>query len=197
MVTVAHLGRSIRGASAILNRRPDALDLFEVSEAAFWRSFAAIGLTAPVYVVELALIRHRCGLPGADLFDRPGLALLVAVGHLLGFLALPAAMIGSTRNSPLAGRSASFVIVTNWLAVLGAFALALPSGLLLMGLETPALTAFFTATFAALLAFAQWHAARVTLGTGATVAAAVSLFGYALSGLSGALVQALAPAFAG
>lgn len=188
MVTADEFSRSFRGAAAMLNRRPDALSEFEISLAAFWRSFAAITLTIPAYVVDLALARQRRGF-GGPLFDDAGLALIVGIGHVVGFLALPVAMIVVARRFGLGDRYVPFVIVTNWLAAFASYGLAVPWALLLLGLETPALSTLFALAFATVAFAANWHAARVTLGIGAAFAGLVTALGYALSLGSDALVD--------
>jgi hypothetical protein len=85
-----------------------------------------------------------------------------------------------------------FVIVTNWLQVFASLALAVPGALLVLGWETPALTALFTLAFTTIVLHVQWFATRVTLQVGALAAALVTALGLALSVGSTALVQALA-----
>lgn len=193
MVSADEFSRSFRGISAFLNWRADGLRLFEISLPAFGRSFAAVGLTLPAYVVELALVRRDLGLPpGGGLFADPGVAFQVASAHLLAFLALPVAMIFVARRLGLGDRYVPFVIVTNWLQVFASYALALPGALLILGWETPALTFLFTIAFMAVVLHVQWFATRVTLGVGAVLAALVTALGLALSIGTTALVQALA-----
>ena len=192
MVSADEFSRSFRGISAFLNRRADGLRLFEISMAAFVRSFAAIALTLPAYVVELALVRRDLGLaPSGGLFEDPGLALQVACGHVLAFLALPVAMIFVARRLGLGHRYVPFVIVTNWLQVFASYALAVPGALLLLGWETPALTLLFTMAFTAIVLQVQWFATRVTLEVGAVLAALVTALGLVLSIASATVVQAL------
>jgi len=192
-VTADEFTRSLRGVAAFLNRRPDALRDFEISVAGFWRSFAAIGFTAPAYVVALALVRRQLGLDvaGSELFDDAGLMLTVAFGHVAGFVALPLVMILIARQLDLGARYVPFVIVSNWLQVFGSFALAVPGALLLAGWETPSLTMLFTTGFAAVLLHVQWFVTRVTLSVGGVLAACITALGLALSLLSGVLVHAL------
>ena len=61
-----------------------------MSERGFWRSFAAIWLTLPAYIVSLAFERLRLGLlqPDRSLLDNVWVDLVVALGHVAGFVAL-------------------------------------------------------------------------------------------------------------
>src|SRR5215217_4392192 len=94
IVTADEVGRSLKGAVDLLNRRVEGLNAFNMSEQGFRRSFAAIWLTLPAYVVSLAFERLRLGLaPDGNLLDHAGLDLLVAAGHVASFVALPLAMV--------------------------------------------------------------------------------------------------------
>lgn len=188
MVSADDIGRSLRGASGLVSGRAEALAQFDLSPAGFARSFAAISLTLPAYIVSLALHRRAAGLDVARgaLFDDAWLALLVAAGHVACFLALPLAMLFILGGGAIASRFVPWAIVTNWTAALGSYAVALPGALFLMGLETTALTMLFTAAFALIVLQAQWFATRITLGVERGTALAIVGLGLLLElGLSG------------
>lgn len=182
MVTAEEFGRSLRGAAAIMNRRADGLAAFDFSLAGFARSFGAILLTLPAFVVCLALERAQLGRPlaGAALFADPGLSLLAGAGYAASFCVLPLAMLVVLRGGPLAARYVPFVVVWNWISVFGNLALALPSALYLTGLQTEALAGLFSFAFALIVVEAQWFAAKVTLGIGNLTALAVAGLGLLL-----------------
>lgn len=173
MVSADEVSRSLRGAAAFLTRRPEGMQDFGVGERAFWRSFAAITLTAPAYVVALELARHRLGLAGSPLFGDAGLAVAVLAAHLASLLALPLAAIAAGRALGIGSRIVPFVIVTNWVQALGSYGLALPGALLLAGWETPGLATLFAAAFSIVVLHQQWFATRVTLAVGPGGAAAL------------------------
>lgn len=191
MVTADELKRCLRGAAAFLNRRPDALAQFEISARAFWRSFLAVGLTIPAYVVELGLERRHLGLAPAGIFDDLGVSALVAAGHVLAFVALPAAMAVVAYRTVLASRFVPFVIVWNWLTVFASLALAVPGALMLIGFLTPGVAVLLAVAFGVIVCFVQWHATRVTLCVDRVFAAAVTALGLALTLSIGDLVQVL------
>lgn len=181
MISADECGRSLRGTAALLSRRAEGLAAFDLSEAGFWRSFGAILLTLPAYVVELALERHQLGLPtGSLLFSDAGLALRVGLEHVASFVAMPLAMIVVARRAGWSDRYVPFVVVTNWIGVFGSFVFALPGLLYLLGLETAALTGLFTMAVAAVLLQLNWFATKVTLQTNGFVAAALTAFAFAL-----------------
>lgn len=194
MVSADEFGRSLRGASAIVGRRPDALAIFDLTDRGFHRSFAAISLTLPAYVVSLAMERHALGLDIAHavLFDDLRLALLVALGHVVAFLALPLATAIVVRGTPFAAGFAPFVTVTNWISVFGSLALALPTALYLTGFAPGPMAALVTVAFTIILLQSQWFATRVTLGVGGAAAAAVTGLGLLLDLAVGGIVRGLA-----
>ncbi len=182
MVTVEEVGRSLRGAAALISRRPDALAAFDITDRGFTRSFAAFVVTIPAFVVAVALERRGLGLDveGLAVFDHLPLLALVGVAHLASLAALQLAMAYVLRGGALAMRYVPFAIATNWIAIFGSLALALPAALFLMGLEPRGLVPLITIAFGAILLEAQWFAAKVTLGVGSRMAAAVVLLGLSL-----------------
>jgi hypothetical protein len=182
MVTVEEVGRSLRGAAALISRRPDALAAFDITGRGFTRSFAAFVFTIPAFVVAVALERRGLGLDveGLAVFDHLPLLALVGVAHLGSLAALQLAMAYVLRGGALAMRYVPFAIATNWIAIFGNLALALPAALFLMGLEPRGLVPLITIAFGAILLEAQWFATKVTLGVGSRMAAAVVLLGLSL-----------------
>jgi hypothetical protein len=193
IVTADEVHRSFRGALELLQNRVEGLSAFDMSERGFWHSFAAILLTIPAYVVSLALERVRLGfsLPGVSLFDNIWFDLVVAMGHLAGFVALPVAMIWLTRALGVTARYVPFVVVTNWISVAGILIMSLPSLLFLIGWAPAALAGLFTITFFILVFRAQWFATKVTLGVPNILAFAVISLGLLLNVFIGAFVRSL------
>jgi hypothetical protein len=193
MVTVEEVGRSLRGAAALISRRPDALTAFDLSLHGLAGSVAAFAFTIPAFVVTLALERRALGLSveGWAVFDHPGLILGVGVGHFLSLAALQLGLGYALRGSPLASRYVPFAIATNWIAVFGSLAVSLPSALFLMGLEPRALVALLTLAFGAIVLEAQWFATKVTLGVQSGVAALVVVLGLSLQVVIYGLLRAV------
>jgi hypothetical protein len=194
IVTADDVTRSLRGTAALLNRRSDGLRSFDFSEAGLWHSFGAIVLTLPAFVVTLALERRRLGLalPGRSLIDDNGLLALVALAHVAAFLALPVAMVWIVRRLELQRRYVPFVIVTNWISVVGLTVLSLPAILLMLGWATPGLSTLFAIAFGAVMVRLQWFATKVTLGVSNGVAAMIVALGLVLNLSIAAALQAFA-----
>jgi hypothetical protein len=191
IVTAEEVNRSLRGAVDLLNRRVEGLRAFDMSEAGFWRSFTAIWLTLPAYVVSLAFERRRLGLAGPGLLDHVGLDLVVALGHVASFVALPLAMIVVARRLGLTRAYAPFVIVTNWINVGGLLVLSLPATLMLLGLAPPSLASLFALAFAIVVLRVQWFAAKATLSVSGSLAAAIVGLGILLNAGIGAAMHAV------
>jgi hypothetical protein len=193
IVTADEVSRSLQGSLHLLHTRTEGLRSFDLSEAGFWRSFSVIGLALPAYVVSVALERQRLGILGPDhaLLGSLRLDALVALAYGAGFLALPIAMIGISRRLGLTERYVPFVIVTNWISVLGLLTLSFPGILLLIGWATPELSTFFTLAFAVLLVRTQWFATKATLGVSGGSAFAVVLLGLGLDAVVAGAMRAL------
>jgi len=193
IVTADEVNRSFKGTLALLHSQAEGLKSFDMSERGFWRSFSAIWLTLPAYVVSLAFERQRLGLlqPDRSLLDSAWIDLVVALGHLASFLALPLAMIWVARRFNLTRAYVPFVIVTNWVTALGLLVLSVPAMLLLIGWATPSLASFFTLAFAIIILRLQWFATKATLGLANLPALGIVLLGIVLNSCIGTITRTL------
>lgn len=181
MVTADDVSRSLRGAADLLNRRAEGLAAFDVTEAGFWRSFGAIWLTLPSFVVLLALERRHVGLgPETSLWFDSAAAVSLALAYLATFLALPVAMIAVCRRLGLGAAYAPFVVVMNWLSAITALVLAVPGLLVVLGWAPPALGTILVVAFGAILLHLQWFAVKATLGLPGSLALGIAGCGLAL-----------------
>lgn len=185
IVTADEVNRSFRGALDLLNSRVEGLKAFDMSERGFWRSFGAIWLTLPAYIVSVAFERLRLGLlaPNHPLLDSIQIDLLVALGQVASFVALPVAMIWVARRLRLTHRYVPFVIVTNWINVIAMLVMSVPIMLLLLGWAPPALASLFSLAFFVIVIRVQWFATKVTLGLDAWQAFGIVILGVLLNSL--------------
>jgi hypothetical protein len=190
--TADEVSRSIAGSLKLINRNPDGLSAFEVSIPAFWRSFAAILLTAPAFVVALAEDRGPAGLPtDAGLFSSPALILHEAALAVACWVAFPLAMIGIVRLLDLGHRYVGYVIAWNWSAVVAATILAVPRALHVIGWATPGLAMLFAAGFGIILLQYRWFMTKAALGVSGGLAAALVIVDVALNGAVASAVSRL------
>jgi hypothetical protein len=193
IVTADEVNRSFKGAVDLLNSRVEGLKAFDMSERGFWRSFTAIWLTLPAYIVSLAFERLRLGMlqPDRGLLDNVWVDLVVALGHLANFIALPVAMIFVARRFRLTERYAPFVIVTNWITVIGLLVLSVPAMLVLLGWAPPPLASMFSLAFAIIILRLQWFSTKATLSVGGLAAMGIVMLGLVLNSFIGMAVRGL------
>jgi hypothetical protein len=193
ILTAQEVNRSFRGALDLFNNRIEGLQAFDMSERGFWRSFGAIWLTLPAYIVTVAAERVRLGLSDADqgLLGSLGTDLVVALAYGLSFIALPVAMIWITRRLDLTDRFVPFVIVNNWVTAIGLLVLSLPALLQLIGWATPALASIFGLAFAVVFLRLQWIATKATLGLPGVPAFGIVALGVVLNMLIGVGMRGL------
>jgi hypothetical protein len=193
IVTADEVNRSFKGTLDLLHSRSEGLKAFDMSERGFWRSFTAIWLALPAYIVTIALERLRLGIlqPDHPLLGSLFIDMAVALGYGASFIALPLAMIGICRKLGLTKRYAPFVIVTNWISVIGLLTLSFPALLLLLGWATPGLATVFTLTFAVLVVRMQWFATKAALGVTGGLAFGIVLLGLGLNVAIAGAIQAL------
>jgi hypothetical protein len=115
----------------------------------------------------------------------------VAIAHVAGFVALPIAMIFIARRLNLQERYVPFVIVTNWVSVLGLMVLSLPAFLMLLGWATAPIASLFTIAFAVVIIRLHWFATTVTLGVSKSLAAAIVGLGLGLNFAIGSALHSL------
>lgn len=193
IVTADEVNRSFRGTLALLHSRAEGLKSFDMSERGFWRSFTALWLTLPAYIVSLAFERQRLGLLQADhsLLDSFWIDAVVALGHVASFVVLPLAMIWITRRFNLTKAYVPFVIVTNWITAIGLLVLSVPAMLLLIDWATPALASIFSLAFAVIIVRMQWFGTKATLGLSSFPALGIVLLGIVLNSCVGSITRAL------
>ncbi|GGH08842.1 hypothetical protein GCM10007036_04560 [Alsobacter metallidurans] len=192
-LTMDEVGRSLAGSVKLLNRDPEGLGAFEVSFEAFWRSFAAMLLVAPAFVVLLADARLQAGLPLEDgLFESPLLVTRQALLVTGCWLAFPIAMVGLARLLGVGRRYARYIIAYNWSAVVATTIMAAPHALHVVGWATAGLTTLFLLAFGVLIVQCRWFLAKTALGVSGGVAAVVVLVELCVNGAVTAAASLLA-----
>ncbi|WP_230532681.1 hypothetical protein [Microvirga roseola] len=193
IVTADEVNRSFKGTLDLLHSRAEGLKSFDISEQGFWRSFTAIWLTLPAYVVSLAFERLRLGIldPERSLLDNMWLDFVVGLAHVASFVALPLVMIFVARAFRLTHAYVPFVIVTNWITAIGLLVLSVPAMLLLLGWATPGLAVLFNFAFAVIVLRLQWFATKATLSLSSLAAFGIVMLGLVLNSLIGTAMRAM------
>jgi hypothetical protein len=180
--------RALRGAWQLFLSRPQGMAEFDLGVEGFWRSFRAIWLTLPAYVLASILEFQRLSAPpagtSATLADPPeGFAFIAEKTLALGLdwvalpivLALIAPRIGVSRTYP------AFIIVRNWAAVIAAVPFGLVAAARILGLLDDATTSFLLLASLALLLRYNFIVARAALEVGIGFAIAVVVGDFILS----------------
>lgn len=155
---------AVTGAWQMLHGDASGAARFETSIDAFWRSFFAIALVAPMYLVVL-LSRYRLALT-VDAASVPGLSWFVMVesaAYVLGWVSYPALMVFLARTLGLGTNYIRYIIVHNWATFLVIGLVAPPIILLGFGVIGPVAAFAFSigATFITL--WYRWFLASTVL----------------------------------
>ncbi len=124
--------RSIHGAWRVARMDPDALDYFDLTIDGFWRSFAALLVVAPFYIIFLILNygnQAGLGLPTGPVVSTEFYVAVKLVAYIIGWLAFPLIMVPISRLLDLSQNYVPYIIVWNWSNVL-VMAVILPTVLL-------------------------------------------------------------------
>ena len=127
------IARSLTGAWELFLDRPDAMRRFDISMTGFWRSFRAIVLVLPAYLVtSLAepAINAADPLPVDEISGAAYLLdSLLALG--LDWIALPIVLALAAGPLGISHRYGAFVIARNWASVIATAPFAVISLLVL------------------------------------------------------------------
>ena len=129
---LAEITKSINGAWRIARMDQNALNYFNMSIEGFWRSFLAVLIVLPLYVVFLVLNLGQLSgmeLPTGSATSKELYVAIKLAAHILGWLAFPVVMIPISRLMDLSQSYVPYIIVWNWSNVL-VMAVILPAVLL-------------------------------------------------------------------
>ena len=129
---LVEITKSINGAWRIARMDQNALNYFNMSIEGFWRSFLAVLIVVPLYVVFLVLNLGQLSgmeLPTGSATSKEVYVAIKLAAHILGWLAFPVVMIPISRLMDLSQSYVPYIIVWNWSNVL-VMAVILPAVLL-------------------------------------------------------------------
>ena len=113
--------KSIKGAWRIARMDQNALNYFTISIEGFWRSFIAILIVAPFYLIFLLLNHDQLSaieVSTEAATSKEFYVLMKLIAHILGWLVFPVVMIPISRLMDLSQRYIPYIIVWNWSNVL-------------------------------------------------------------------------------
>jgi hypothetical protein len=169
--------RSLTGAWRLFLDRSDAMRFFDVSVDGFWRSFGAILLILPAYILVVLSDRARiatdalfsAGFDASYFFANRGLWLALNWVALPILLAMYAQPLGVSRTY------ASYVVARNWCAVLTVAPFGLIALLALAGLLSNEIASVISLAIIVVVIRFDYLIARRALGADVGLAVAVVL----------------------
>ncbi|MEQ9143136.1 MAG: hypothetical protein RLO08_02145 [Parvibaculaceae bacterium] len=174
MPTSNEIISALVGAWKIARRDPSAMQAFDFSADAFWRSFAAFIFAVPFYLVFITAEWRMIGDAGIEIVTTlPAYTLIELLSYAAYWALYPLTMVFICRSFGLTATYAPYIIVYNWSSILVAVLMAPPYVLYSLGLassETAALLVFVAFVTALLY---RWQIALTVLGTTSSIAAAV------------------------
>ena len=166
---------SLVGALYLARQDDRGLARFNLTSDGFWFSFAAILLLLPFYLLAGEIDKQTIDQPGTP--D----SILLAFTLAAQWIAWPIAMIFVARILNLSGYYGRYITVYNWASVIIMAFTTLP--LLAMGIGLLGKESAYWLSFMAFLVtlYYRWYITRLTLETGAAIAAALVLGDIVLS----------------
>jgi len=174
MPTTGEIIAALIGVWKIARRDPTAMQGFEFSADAFWRSFAAIIFTIPFYLVFITAEWRMIADAGVSVSNSvPEYALIELLSYMAFWVLYPLAMIGVCRAFSLSGAFAAYITVYNWASILVAVLISPPYVLYSLGIASAETAAFMILiAFIAALMY-RWQIALTVFATTPAVAGAV------------------------
>lgn len=181
MPSIAEIKRAL--AASVMLARGDAGGhrLFDHSIEGFWRSFSAILLIAPAYLLTIRSERILTASVGGEVPEPDaGFYLLRFVILIVEWFAYPVAMIGLAKLLSLGHRYVPYIIAYNWTSVVIAAVFLVPGLLLTSGLIPPGLAQLFFLAASIWTFYFRYSVARSALETGAATAIGLVIFDFLL-----------------
>ncbi len=107
---------SLRGAWEMARANPKAMDYFDLSSDGFWKSFWALGVMAPVYILWVFFNLQSDVATHPDMIAYPLLSESLFFAFILPFTAF--VMVYFTRFMKISANYAAMVIAFNWVNAL-------------------------------------------------------------------------------
>jgi hypothetical protein len=190
MFTIKEIRENLSGAWQVMNGDSAGLARLDTSIEGFWRSFGAIILIAPVFLLAVAA-QDRVALE----LDKPlegSLSLPVEVlVWLVNWILFPFLMAMVARPLGIAAQYVSFIVARNWATVLVSAILAMPLLAYLAGIISTNMLFFVWFPFLALSGYFAFRIVRTALTVPAGLAVGIVLADFGLTFMIEDLARAL------
>ena len=193
MLDPDEVSRSLTGAWRLFLDKPEAMRFFDLSVGGFWRSFGAVILVAPAYVVSVMGQRHGILASMADSAQFPDLLYFVdrLAALLLSWVALPIVLAFLARPLGFAPTYSAFITARNWCAVLETIPFGVIALLFLIGAASADVAALLTLVAVIVVLRFDFIIARRALGASIGFAVGVVVLDLALGLIISAGADAL------
>ena len=175
--------RSIFGSLRLAIRDQGGFDDFNLTEAGFWHSFAAIVILAPLYLyghdIQGAAEMARTATPD-DGASEPSLVTSI-FELLIQWVAWPLAMAVIAKFTGLTANYSRYITVYNWSAILVGVVQVIPIFLYAQGGVLAELGSILMVAALAFAIYYRWYIAQTALKTTGSIASALVLADLVLS----------------
>jgi hypothetical protein len=186
-ISAREIATALYGATRLAKGDPHGIDFFEDSIEAFWKSFWAAAIAAPLYALLIVI-----DLSGANITSGWFRVLLIeVVGYVAAWSAFPLAMHYVSEMIDREEQYIRYIVAFNWCAVLQVtLYLFVTAFLALDFLPRGVAVAISLATYAAIFVY-QWYIARVGLELGRWGAAGIVVLDLIISLILNSIVRAM------
>lgn len=173
MLDADDVEKSLSASVRLMRQETEVIATYDLSIEGYWRSFGAMFLAVPAFLIVAAGQWHMTFAPRfAGVVDDALARYLVIQGaaFLTAWMVWPMLALEFTRMLGRMRDYAPYIIAYNWTSVLVHVILAAPMALYLVGWALPTHAFVFTLAFMALIAHFRWFLARAVLGVSSGVA---------------------------
>lgn len=167
--------RSLNGAWQMVRANPKAMDYFDLSSDGFWKSFWAIGVMLPVYILWVFFNLQADPEAHPDMITYPLLSESLFFIFILPFSAF--VMIYFTKFMKIGENYAAMIIAFNWVSALVFWVVTILTIILASGLVGDGIATFILLVVKFYLtAYVVWFTIKISLNISGGLAIGVFLF---------------------
>ena len=194
MLSTQEISRSLTGALMLVKGRREGMAAFDLSLTGFWRSFGAVFLILPIYVITMVAQRHVL-ISDTELTAEAFPDNAFFVGNLIGFfldwIAFPILAALIARPIGFADRYVPFIVARNWTSVIAILPYSIPIVLYSLGILTPELTTILTLAAILFVLYYRFVVTRISLDATVSLALGLVVLDLVLSLVLGEIINRL------
>jgi len=194
MLSADDIQRGLVGAWRLFLGKREAVLLFDTSFTGFWRSFLAVILVLPIYVLYIGSERRMIvgSLPSGMAFDETTFAVSRFGALALDWMVFPLVTALLARPLGFANHYVRLIVAFNWGSPLVSGIVALPAILYAFGIVSQGIASLLLFAALALTIRFRFITARAALDCGFSLAAGLVALEFLLSLVLGELINRIA-----